>query len=262
MVRATDGEERTPMLTDHRYQEILSRLNGTGRVGVAEVAAHLRVSEETIRRDLKVLEERGILRRIHGGAVPLRLDEDRPLQERGKTNAREKARVAALAEGLVRDGMSVFLDTGTTTLALARRLTSRSLTVTTNSIDIALLLGSGPARINLTPGTLRARDNALVGYETVAYARRFFFDIAFMGIGACDLVHGWMDYEEHESALRKVLRGQAREAVLLADSRKFGRQANLCTFGLEERLRVVTDRPPPQPFQDRFAQHDIAIVSA
>ncbi|KMO36762.1 DeoR/GlpR family DNA-binding transcription regulator [Methylobacterium aquaticum] len=250
------------MLTDHRYQEILSRLNGTGRVGVAEVAAYLRVSEETIRRDLKALEGRGILRRIHGGAVPLRLDEDRPLQERGKTNAREKARVAVIAQAMIRDGMSIFLDTGTTTLAFARRLAGRSLTVTTNSIDIALLLGSGPTRVNLTPGTLRAQDNALVGYETVAYARRFFFDLAFMGIGACDIVHGWMDYEEHESALRKVLRGQAREAVMLVDSRKFGRQANLCTFGLDERLRVVTDRPPPQPFQDRFAQHDITIVTS
>ena len=92
------------MLTDHRYQEILSRLNGTGRVGVSDVAAYLRVSEETIRRDLKVLEERGVLRRIHGGAVPPRLDQDRPLHERGKTNPREKAKVAANAEGLIRTG--------------------------------------------------------------------------------------------------------------------------------------------------------------
>ncbi|WP_018043331.1 DeoR/GlpR family DNA-binding transcription regulator [Methylobacterium sp. 88A] len=250
------------MLTDHRYQEILSRLNGTGRVGVSDVAAYLRVSEETIRRDLKVLEERGVLRRIHGGAVPPRLDQDRPLQERGKTNPREKAKVAANAEGLIRDGMSVFIDTGTTTLAFARRLSGRNLTVTTNSIDVALHLGSGPARVNLTPGMLRARDNALVGYETVAYAQRFYFDIAFMGIAACDLTHGWMDYEEHESALRKVLRGQARQSVLLADSRKFGRQANICTFGLSERLTLVTDRPPPQPFLDHFTQHDIDLISS
>jgi DeoR family transcriptional regulator, glycerol-3-phosphate regulon repressor len=249
------------MLTDHRHQEILARLHGAGRVGVADAASHLRVSEETIRRDLKLMEARGLLRRIHGGAVPSRLDQDRPLHERGKTNAREKARVAAIAEGLVRDGMSIFIDTGTTTLALARRLVQRNLTLTTNSIDIALLIGAGPSRVNLTPGTLRPKDSALVGYETVAYARRYFFDIAFMGISACDLDRGWMDYEEHESVLRRTLVGQARRRVILADSGKFGRQANLCTFDLSEPLSVVTDRPPPPPFRERFARHEIDLVT-
>ncbi|WP_375410618.1 DeoR/GlpR family DNA-binding transcription regulator [uncultured Methylobacterium sp.] len=248
------------MLTDHRHQEILSRLHGMGRVGVADVAFFLKVSEETIRRDLKVLEERGLLRRIHGGAVPPWLDRERPLQERAKVNTREKRRVAMLAEALVLDGMSIFIDTGTTTLALARRLTGCNLTVTTNSLDVALHFGGGMARVNLTPGTLRGNDNALVGYETVAYARRYFFDIAFMGIAACDLDHGWMDYEEHESVLRRTLKGQSRRAVLLADSRKFGCQANLCTFPLGEALSIVTDKLPPPPFQDVFARHDIEII--
>ena len=248
------------MLTDHRHEEILLRLTNTGRVGVSDVAAFLEVSEETIRRDLKMLEERGLLRRIHGGAVPPRLDQERPLVERSKLNIREKARVAVLAEGLVQDGMSIFIDTGTTTLAFARRLLARKLTVTTNSIDIALLLGTGPARINLTPGTLRPKDNAVVGYDTVDYARRHFFDIAFMGIAACDLAQGWMDYEEHESVLRRALRGQTRRAVLLADSRKFGRQANLHTFDLSDPLTVVSDRPPPSSFADRFAKHHIDLV--
>ncbi|MCJ2113566.1 DeoR/GlpR family DNA-binding transcription regulator [Methylobacterium sp. E-025] len=249
------------MLTDHRHQEILSRLHGTGRVGVADAAAFLKVSEETIRRDLKLMETRGLLRRIHGGAVAPRLDQDRPLIERGKTNPREKARVAAIAEGLVHDGMSIFIDTGTTTLALARRLIQRNLTLTTNSIDVALLLGGGPSRVNLTPGTLRPKDNALVGYETVAYARRYFFDIVFMGISACDLDRGWMDYEEHESVLRRTLRGQARRSVILADSHKFGLQANLCTFDLSDPLSVVTDRAPPAAFLDRFTRHDIDLIA-
>ena len=248
------------MLTDHRHEEILSQLAQTGRVGVTSIAATLAVSDETIRRDLKMLEERGLLRRIHGGAVLPRLDQERPLVERSQLNSREKGRVAALAEGLVEDGMSVFIDTGTTTLALARRLTTRKLTVTTNSIDLALLLADSPARVNLTPGTLRPKDNALVGYDTVDYARRHFFDLAIMGIAACDLAQGWMDYEEHESVLRRALRGQTRRSVLLADSRKFGRQANLRTFDLGAPLTVVTDRPPPAPFAERFAGHGIDLI--
>lgn len=249
------------MLTNHRHQEIMSVLHEAGRVEVVKIAAVLDVSEETIRRDMKVLEQQGLLRRIYGGAVPPRLDQDRPLLERGKLNSREKAKVGKLAQPLVRDGMSLFIDSGTTTLALARRLTGRNITVTTNSINVALALGSGPTRVNLTPGALRPKDNALVGYETVAYARRFFFDIAFMGISAVDIDHGWMDYEEHESVLRRTLKGQARKSVLLVDSRKFGRQANLYTFGLGDVLTVITDQLPPQPFMEAFEKHDIDLIT-
>ncbi len=250
------------MLTDHRHGEILTRLRSAGRVGVAEVAAVLQVSDETIRRDLKQLEEQGLLRRIHGGAVPQRLDRDRPLTERGRIAPREKARVAALAERLVQDGLSVFIDTGTSTLALARQIKGRQLAVTTNSIDVALTLADGPATVAMTPGTVRAKDHALVGYETVAYAQRYFFDVAFMGISACDIDHGWMDYEEHESVLRRALKKQARRTVILADSGKFGRQANINTFALDAPLTLVTDRPPPKPFLDAFDRHDIEIISA
>lgn len=249
------------MLTNHRHQEIIAALHAKGRVGVADIAALLDVSDETIRRDLKHLEEQGLARRIYGGAVLPRLDQERPLLERGKLNSRGKAQVATLASGLVINGMSIFIDTGTSTLAFARRLVGMPLTVTTNSVDVALLLGDGPAQVNLTPGMLRAKDNALVGYETVEYARRYFFDIAFMGISACDIDHGWMDYEEHESVLRRVLAAQARRSVLLVDSNKFGRQANLCTFGLKQRLTVVSERKPPAAFLEKFTQNDIDLIT-
>lgn len=249
------------MLTNHRHQEIMSTLHHVGRVDVARIAAALDVSEETIRRDMNVLEQQGKLRRIYGGAVLPRLDQDRPLLERGKLNFREKNKVAQLALPLVRDGMSLFIDSGTTTLALARQLVGRNVTVMTNSITLASLLGNGPTRVNVTPGTLRHKDNALVGYETVAYARRFFFDIAFMGIGAADIAHGWMDYEEHESVLRRTLKGQARRSVMLVDSTKFGRQANHYTFRLNDALSVVTDCEPPAPFVEVFTSHDIKLIT-
>lgn len=249
------------MLTDHRHQEILSRVNLTGRASIAELATALKVSEETIRRDMKALEERGLLRRIHGGAVRLRLDKEQPLAERCKVNQREKTQIAVIAERLIRENMSIFVDTGTSTLALVRRLIGPSLTVTTNSLDAASLLRHGPSTVRLTPGTLRPQDNALVGYETVGYAKRFFFDIAFVGIGACDLEHGWMDYEEHESVLRKALLRQARDVVVLVDSSKFGRKANICTYQFSDRLTVVSERPPPKMFQDIFKKNEIRILT-
>jgi DeoR family glycerol-3-phosphate regulon repressor len=247
-------------MSEHRYQEILTRLRDNGRVSVTPLAKLLSVSEETVRRDLKELEQSGMLRRIYGGAVPPRLDVERPVTERGKVNVRGKARVAEIAMPLVEDGMSVFIDSGTTTVAFARRLIGRNVTVTTNSIDIALLLGTSVTRVNLTPGMLRGKDNALVGYETLSYARRFFYDAAFMGIAACDLNHGWMDYEEHESNLRGVLKLQTRLSVILADIDKFGREAYLNTFPITEKVTVVCDRAPPAPFKEIFAEHDIEII--
>ena len=124
------------MLTNHRHQEIMTSLHQAGRVEVAGIARLLNVSEETIRRDMKLLEEQGLLRRIYGGAVLPRLDQDRPLLERGKLNAREKARVGHLAQKLVRDGMSIFIDSGTSTLALARGLAGRGFLWTARAVAL------------------------------------------------------------------------------------------------------------------------------
>ncbi|MBB4953594.1 DeoR family glycerol-3-phosphate regulon repressor [Agrobacterium vitis] len=247
-------------MAEHRYEEILRHLRGEGRIAVAVLATGLSVSEETVRRDLAELERRGLLRRVHGGAVPPRLDQEQPLIERGKHNMRGKARVGELAQTLLTDGMSIFLDTGTTTLAFARQLIGKNITVTTNSLDITLLLGQSLPRVNLTPGTLRTKDNALVGYETIAYVGRYFYDMAFMGIGGCDIALGWMDYEEHESTLRQALRSRARRRVMLADFGKFDRQAYLKTFGLEEPLTVVCDKAPPPHFQQEFVRHEVDIL--
>ena len=248
------------MTTPTRHNEILAMLNAEGRVAVMELAERLQVSDETIRRDLKDLEAQGLARRIHGGAITPRHDQEEPLLEREKFNMREKARIAQLASRLVSDGMTLFLDTGTTTLALARRLTARQLRVTTNSLDIALVLRDKDVRVEMTPGTLRANDNALIGIDTLDYTRHRYYDIAFMGIGACTMAQGWMDYAQEESALRRVLLVQARQPVLLADHSKFGRQAYMRTFALDEVKCVVCDRAPPPPLREAFDAGGIHLV--
>lgn len=247
-------------MAEHRDDEILRALRLERRIAVSSLATTLSVSEETIRRDLAELERRGLLRRVHGGAVQPRLDHEQPLIERGKQNMRGKTRVGELATTMLGDGMSVFIDTGTTTLAFARQLIGKNITVTTNSLDIALLLGQSLPRVNLTPGTLRTKDNALVGYETIAYIGRYFYDMAFMGIGGCDISLGWMDYEEHESTLRQAIRSRAKRRVMLADFGKYDRQAYLKTFGLEEPLTVVCDRQPPERFLQEFARHEVEVL--
>ena len=249
------------MLDPGREQAILSALERDGRVAVAALAASLAVSHETIRRDLTALEASGRLRRVHGGAVLFRPDQEQPIVVRSRIKSREKAEVAAVARDLVRDEMSIFVDTGSTPMAFARTLTdARALTVMTNSLDIALLLAQAPGiKVKTTPGWVRANDNALVGGDTVAFVRRFVFDAVFMGIAACDPDYGWMDYADEESELRRVLIEQTRNPVLLADDGKFGRHASIRTFDLSTKLTVVTNRPPEPRFGQLFAQAGVEI---
>jgi len=249
-------------LTRHRHEVILRRLEREPRVRVSGLAQELAVSEETIRRDLDELEARGRLRRIHGGAVPFRPDQEQPLGERERIRPKEKAKIAQIAAGLVEDGMTVFVDTGSTPLAFARALVGkRDVQLVTNSLDIAQLLASEPGlRIKVTPGWLRSNDNALLGGDTVAFVRRFVFDIAVMGIAACDAQHGWMDYAEEESDLRRILYGQARRNVLICDESKFGRRASVRTFDLSTALTVVTNRPPPPAFSQAFGEAGVEVL--
>ncbi len=249
------------MLSATREQSILQALQRHGRIAVGQLATALGVSQETIRRDLATLEAAGQLRRIHGGAVLFRPDQEQPIVVRSRVKSREKARLAAVAREMVEDGMSIFIDTGSTPMALARTLMdARRLTVMTNSLDMAAMLAQAPGlKVKTTPGWVRANDNALVGGDTVAFVRRFVFDAVFMGIAACDPRYGWMDYADEESELRRVLIEQTQRPVLLADDSKFGRHASIRTFDLETRLAVVTNRPVPQPFADIFERAGVVV---
>jgi DeoR family transcriptional regulator, glycerol-3-phosphate regulon repressor len=244
-----------------RHELILGRLSTDQRIGVAETAEELGVSMETIRRDLKLLEERGHLRRIHGGALPPTAQQDRPLHERSRIAAREKAQLAALVLPMLQTGMSVFLDTGTTTLAVARELAAAPpLVVFTNSLDIALLVSRSPQHtVHVTGGTLRTNDNALVGYDALATARKYAFDLALLGIAAID-EEGFLDFADDEAELRRVLARQSRKIAILAEHSKFGRNARIRTFYFRDVQALVTDRAPPPPFAEAMQAAGMEIV--
>jgi DeoR family glycerol-3-phosphate regulon repressor len=238
------------MLNQPRLDEILRQINLQQRVKASDLAHAMRVSEETIRRDLKHLEETGKLRRIHGGAILPKPNEEQPLQVRNRIQTKAKIRLATCAAELVQEGMALFLDTGTTTLALAQQLTRFSgLRVVTNSLDIGLLLTQqSDNQVLMTPGDIRRNDNALIGPHTLAFAAQFHYDIAFMGIGAVDLELGLMDYEEAEAHLRRTLTTHTRRSVILADDAKFGHRTFINTLPFSAVSTLVSNRPPPAEF--------------
>jgi DeoR family glycerol-3-phosphate regulon repressor len=250
------------MLNQPRLEEIMRLLSQQQRLKASDMAALLLVSEETIRRDFKYLEELGKLRRIHGGAILPRLNEEQPLQVRNRIRMQAKAKVAECAISLVQEGMALFLDTGTTTLALAHRLTSFSqLKVVTNSLDIAqLITQQSDNHVLVTPGDVRRNDNALIGPHTLEFARQFHYDIAFMGIGAVDLELGLMDYEEPEAMLRRTLVAHCVRSVVLADDSKLGHRTFINTLPFGAIATLVTNRPPPGEYIDRLEQAHVDLI--
>ncbi len=252
--RDTDGSNlpwNAPfMLNQPRLDEIMLMLTQYQRVKASDLAQALFVSEETIRRDFKYLEEAGKLRRIHGGAILPRLNEEQPLQVRTRIKAQAKTRMAACAAKLVSEGMVLFLDTGTSTLALAQQLIGFSqLRIITNSLDIAQLITQQSSnQVLVVPGDVRRNDNALIGAHTLEFVRQFHYDIAFMGIGAVDLQLGFMDYQEPEALLRRTLTQHCLRSVILADDAKFGHRTFINTLPFSAITTLVTNRPPSAEF--------------
>ena len=252
------------MLNLNRREYIQSQLARNHRVSVSELSEALEVSDETIRRDLNEFEAEGLLRRVYGGAIPATPIRDKPVDQRDKMQNKEKEVIAKLAREQIADNTMIFLDTGTTTLELARRLTNFSnLNVYTNSLKVALAAAEHQGvNVNLTPGRVRTQDQDVVGSDTIMFIQRFYFDIAFMGIVGIDADRGFMDYEENAARIRETLIKSARLPVFLADSGKFGKTANVQTATFEASVQVITDQEPSKEFLDIFADSKVSILYA
>lgn len=250
------------MRNSHRREHILEKISNHQQVSVNDIAESLNVSDETIRRDLINLEKEGLLRRVHGGAIGVSPNRDDPLSERSRKAAKEKAVIAKLAVELISDNTSIFLHIGSTTEALARQLGRfTDLKVYTNSLNIARIAREHfGVSVFVAPGQLRKVELDLVGYDTISYIQSYQFDTVFLGAAGIDIERGFMDYEEHEARVRQALIKSARNKVMLADSSKFGKSANICTASFDEIDRFVTDKAPAEDFNNQFVALEMEVI--
>jgi len=227
-----------------RHQQILETARSRGRVEVAGLARDLAVTPETVRRDLTALERRGVLRRVHGGAIPVeRLGIEPGVADREGHAAGEKERIARAALNELPDGGSVILDAGTTTVRLAELLpTDRELTVVTHSIPVASILVSRPnLTLHLLGGVVRGRTLAAVGAWTKAQVSEIYADVAFMGTNSISVERGLTTPDLAEAAVKRALMSAARRVVVLADHTKFGRDDFALVAPLSDVDTVITD---------------------
>jgi DeoR family fructose operon transcriptional repressor len=232
------------MYPEERQQWIVERARSAGRVEVASLSDELDVTTETIRRDLKVLERHGLLRRVHGGAIPVeRLGFEPGLATRDAVLTAEKERIAkaALAE-LPTEG-SILLDAGTTTARLAEALpVDRELVVLTNGLPTAMSLSSRPnITVLLIGGRVRGRTLASVDSWALSALADSYVDVAFLGTNGVSVERGLTTPDTTEAAVKRAMVGAARRAVLLADHTKVGND-HLSKFANLEDIDVfITD---------------------
>lgn len=232
-------------------------------VRVEELSAHLAVSPATVRRDLLTLENRGELHRVHGGAVAEDTRLEEPLfDDKTAIAPAEKRRIAEAALKLIRPKDSIFLDGGSTVLALAAQLHDRTdLTVVTNSLRVAVELAAGGPALILIGGELRRLSQTFVGPLTRHTLEQIHVDRAFMGTIGLSATAGLTTTDPREAYTKGLIMEHAKEVVLLADSSKAGKLSFARFGGLERVNTLITDKGLPSQAVREFTKRGIKTIA-
>lgn len=253
------------MYATERQQEILTKARLDGRVEVKELADSLDVTPETVRRDLTALERRGLLRRMHGGAIPVeRLGIEPAVADREGRMAGQKERIAKAALDELPDGGAIVLDAGTTTIRLAELLPNdRELTVVTHGLPIAMVLASRPnITLHVLGGTVRGRTLATVGTWAEHAIADVYADVAFLGTNGLTVERGLTTPDLAEAGVKRALIGAARRTVVLADHTKFGRADFAQVAALSAVDTVITDSDLEPDLADEVESAGPRVVRA
>ncbi len=251
-----------PLAID-RLNHILHALEEGGSVSVGALADRFAVSKETIRRDLKLLSDQGRVSLVHGGATA-GIPAEPSLSRREANNATGKAAIGRKAASLVRDGMVVLIDSGSTTLFLAEALASREhLTVITNSLPIALTLcRTQGVKTIMLGGEIHANDEAAFGVDTLQLLTHYHVDLAFVGAGGISEDGDFTDYSRLAAEQRHLMLEAGRKAFMLADHTKFDRKTPVIIPPSPRMAGLIVDHLPEGLAATAAAQRRWPIILA
>ncbi|MEY9857976.1 DeoR family fructose operon transcriptional repressor [Catenulispora sp. GAS73] len=251
------------MYAEERQQAILAKARADGRVDVVSLAEGLAVTTETIRRDLTVLERAGVVRRVHGGAIPVeRLGFEPGVAARDSVMTGEKERIAKAALAELPEEGSIIVDAGTTTGRLIEALpVDRELTVVVNAPAFAAQLAT---RSNLTVlmlgGRIRGRTMAAVDDWALAPLSQLCVDVAFMATNGVSVGRGLTTPDITEAAVKRAMIGAARRTVLLADHSKVGNDCMARFGGLNDVDLFITDEGLDEETAGEFGDAGVRVV--
>ena len=231
---------------DERLISLVNELQDLGQVDVRPAAARLGTTEMTIRRDLDVLVQRGVARRVRGGAVSLLARGDEiPYWMRALESAEAKTRIGQAAARLIKDGEAVAIDSGTTALAAANALGDRRLTVLTVSLRAADVIADSPTISLILPGgEVRRDERTLVGPATLGGIAGLRLDAVILG--ACGLAGGTVTaYDIGDAAVKQALIDVSARVIVAAESAKLDRTGMAVACVAERVNTLVTDSEAP-----------------
>lgn len=226
-----------------RKQIILSAVEQKGSVEVKELAEQLQTSEITVRRDLALLAEKGLLFRTHGGAVKLSLAKD-PVTfvSKAARNLEQKEHIAILAAGVIQEGETIFIDCGSTTFLLCQHLKYRHIRVVTNSLPVMNELIGTDVALNLAGGEIDAKRQAVHGVMAIEHIRRYKVDKAFIGVDGISLKHGLSANSEKEASISLAAAATASHVYLCCDSGKLEQDKYFQFAPLSMVHTLITDK--------------------
>ncbi|RVL90335.1 DeoR/GlpR family DNA-binding transcription regulator [Sinorhizobium meliloti] len=251
------------MLTTERKALILETLGREGRVIAKEFSHKLNLSEDTIRRDLRELASEGLLQRVHGGALPTsKALADLPT--RRKVSVEDKRAIANAAAAMVKKGQIVFLDGGTTAVAIARALPlDLKATVTTHSPDVAVALLDHPGiQIELVGGRIYRHSNVAVGAVAMEGIAEIKADIYFMGVTGIHPDHGLTTGDREEAAIKRAISLRSAETIVLGSGEKLGAVSAYHVIGLDQVDGVIVEKGCKSDLIQTFKSKGISLLRA
>ncbi|MCP4336130.1 MAG: DeoR/GlpR transcriptional regulator [Gammaproteobacteria bacterium] len=252
------------MRLQKRQNDILTAVKSRGACSIVELAQEFKVSDETIRRNIKPLVCQGLIDKVHGGIVLSQNQEpEPPFERRMHEQVEEKKLISKLVAEIINDGDSIMLDTGSTTAYVARALAAhRNLSVVTNCTEIARTLAREPSnRVHICGGALRPDDWATFGSAAIDFVRQFHVNYAILSIGGVTESGSFMDYHLEEAEFSRAVIAQAKKTIVVADHSKFGNTnfIKVCDFAQID--MVVVDSQPPSAITNGFNEAGVVVIN-
>jgi DeoR family glycerol-3-phosphate regulon repressor len=239
------------MTPNPRQAGLLDDVRAHGAISVEALAEKFGVTLQTVRRDVKLLAEAGLLARFHGGVrVPSSTTENIAYRQRQALQAEAKQRIARAVARAVPAGCSLLINIGTTTEAVARELLHhKGLRVITNNLNVAAILSDSPdCEVIVAGGVVRSRDRGVIGEATVEFIRQFRVDIGLIGVSGIEPDGTLRDFDFREVKVARAIIEQSRQVWLVADHTKFNRPAMVELARIDQLDMLYTDAAPPDPF--------------
>jgi DeoR family transcriptional regulator, glycerol-3-phosphate regulon repressor len=246
---------------NQRQREISRLIESEAYITIDFLVEHFGVTPQTVRRDLTVLEDAGLIDRYHGGAALRSSVTNTHYQMRKILHREEKQRIAAKLAELIPDGASLFINIGTTTETIAMALMRHAnLRIVTNNLHVASILSAKPDfRVIIAPGEVRYTDGGIVGDATRDFVSQFRMDFGIIGISGIHSDGSLLDFDDREVSVARSIIQHSGQVILAADHSKFGRSAMVQLGNISQAHHLVTDADPGKHIRAILQEHKVQL---